>query len=99
MLHTLKSHFIENDSELSYLIIEKEDEITEFKFPQEAYAYKIELINSGLNFLLFHNIIINESENKYPKHDTTTNKIEIINKVIHQTNTTNGGISYGKSIE
>lgn len=50
---------------MSYLIIEKEDEITEFKFPQEAYAYKIELINSGLNFLLFHNIIINESENKH----------------------------------
>ena len=36
---------------------------------------------------------------KHPKHDTTTDKIEIINKVIHQTNTTNGGISYGKSIE
>lgn len=90
-----------NDSELSYLIIEKEDEMTEFKFPEEAYAYKIELINAGLNFLLFHNLTISEIGHHGQENDNVidTDKIEIINKVIHQNNNTNGGISYGKSIE
>ena len=47
-----------NDTEHSNLIIQNSD--AEFEFPEEAYAYKIELINAGLSEL-FSKILLFKS--------------------------------------
>ncbi|PNZ30794.1 Accessory secretory protein Asp3 [Staphylococcus petrasii] len=70
-----------NDTELSYLII-KED-MSEFQFPAEAYAYKLELINAGLSVLHFQNIKIKElSVNNEEITDYTGSNLEVVNSVI-----------------
>lgn len=82
-----------NDTECASLIVE--NEIKDFKFPEEAYAYKIELINSGLTSLIFKNIIISEVDKQYPEqlqsNDVYENKIKIIDKVLHQSAQINNG--------
>lgn len=83
-----------NDTEISYLII-KED-VSEFQFPVEAYAYKLELINAGLSVLHFQNIEIKElSANKDEMTDSEVSnaqsKVEVMNRVIAKARGRNGG--------
>lgn len=72
-----------NDTEHSNLIIQNSD--AEFEFPEEAYAYKIELINAGLSELFFKNIIIQELDtDESETHSIVESKVnlDVLNRVI-----------------
>ncbi|UDI77285.1 accessory Sec system protein Asp3 [Staphylococcus taiwanensis] len=76
-----------NDTEYSYLIIQ--DDMAEFQFPVEAYAYKIELINAGLTDLLFKNIKIEEMPTETDENqDIVENKVnlKVLNRVLFDEN-------------
>ncbi len=72
-----------NDTEHSNLIIQNSD--AEFEFPEEAYAYKIELINAGLSELFFKNIIIQELDTDESETQSIVESkvnLDVLNRVI-----------------
>ena len=71
-----------NDTEHSNLIIQNSD--AEFEFPEEAYAYKIELINAGLS-KFFKNIIIQELDTDESETQSIVESkvnLDVLNRVI-----------------
>ena len=72
-----------NDTEHSNLIIQNSD--AEFEFPEEAYAYKIELINLWLVGTFFKNIIIQELDTDESETQSIVESkvnLDVLNRVI-----------------